>query len=115
MKDLVETIAKALVENPDEVVVTSEESGKSIRIENAESDPRFDGTLFDDLGLRVKTMLCVPLTASGETMSGTHPTAPCVAIASTENAAQTAILATNKQLFICRRLPWFFHPVQKEK
>ena len=33
MKDLVETIAKALVENPDEVVVTSEESGKSIRIE----------------------------------------------------------------------------------
>ena len=33
MKDLVEVIAKALVEHPDEVVVTQKEEGKHITIE----------------------------------------------------------------------------------
>ena len=33
MRELVETIAKALVENPDEVVVTEKASGRSILIE----------------------------------------------------------------------------------
>ncbi len=33
MKELVEVIAKALVENPDEVVVTEKGSGKNITIE----------------------------------------------------------------------------------
>lgn len=33
MKELVEVIAKALVENPDEVVVTEEEEGKNITVE----------------------------------------------------------------------------------
>ena len=33
MKELVETIAKALVEHPDEVVVTEKTSGRSILIE----------------------------------------------------------------------------------
>ncbi|MCD7726546.1 MAG: KH domain-containing protein [Clostridiales bacterium] len=33
MKELVEVIAKALVENPDEVVVTQKEEGKNITIE----------------------------------------------------------------------------------
>ncbi len=33
MKELVEVIAKALVENPDEVVVTQKEEGKHITIE----------------------------------------------------------------------------------
>ena len=33
MKDLVEVIAKALVENPDEVVVTEKEEGKHITVE----------------------------------------------------------------------------------
>ena len=33
MKDLVEVIAKALVDNPDEVVVTEEVNGKNITIE----------------------------------------------------------------------------------
>lgn len=40
MKELVEVIAKALVDKPDEVVVTEEESGKSIvvKLHVAESD-----------------------------------------------------------------------------
>ena len=33
MKELVEVIAKALVENPDEVVVTQQEEGKNITVE----------------------------------------------------------------------------------
>ncbi len=33
MKELVEVIAKALVENPDEVVVTEKEDGRNITIE----------------------------------------------------------------------------------
>lgn len=33
MKELVEVIAKALVDNPDEVVVTEKENGKNITIE----------------------------------------------------------------------------------
>ncbi len=33
MKGLVEVIAKALVENPDEVVVTQKEEGKNITVE----------------------------------------------------------------------------------
>ena len=33
MKELVEVIAKALVENPDEVVVTEKEEGKHVTIE----------------------------------------------------------------------------------
>lgn len=33
MKELVEVIAKALVDNPDEVVVTEKENGKNIIIE----------------------------------------------------------------------------------
>ncbi len=33
MKDLVEVIAKSLVDNPDEVVVTEKDNGKSILVE----------------------------------------------------------------------------------
>ncbi|MCX4322140.1 MAG: KH domain-containing protein [Lachnospiraceae bacterium] len=33
MKELVEVIAKALVENPDEVVVTQKEEGKNVIVE----------------------------------------------------------------------------------
>lgn len=33
MKDLVEVIAKALVDNPDEVTVTENESGKNLTVE----------------------------------------------------------------------------------
>ena len=36
-------------------------TGESVIVEDAASDPRFDGTVFDDGGLVTKTMLCVPL------------------------------------------------------
>ena len=36
-------------------------TGKSVIVEDAANDPRFDGTVFDDNGLETKTMICVPL------------------------------------------------------
>jgi len=36
-------------------------TGKSVMVEDAATDPRFDGTVFDDNGLSTKTMICVPL------------------------------------------------------
>ena len=36
-------------------------TGKSMLVSDAASDPRFDGTVFDDNGLLTKTMICVPL------------------------------------------------------
>ena len=36
-------------------------TGKSVMIADASSDPRIEGTVFDDGGLPVKTMICVPL------------------------------------------------------
>ena len=42
-----------------EGVVTK--TGKSMIVEDAANDPRFDGTVFDDSGLATKTMICVPL------------------------------------------------------
>ena len=43
-------------------------TGKAIRIEDTSTDPRLDGTVFDDAGLSTKTMLCVPLTNQTETI-----------------------------------------------
>ena len=36
-------------------------TGKSVMVTDASNDPRIDGTVFDDGGLPVKTMICVPL------------------------------------------------------
>ena len=36
-------------------------TGKSVIVTDAANDPRFDSTVFDDNGLSVKTMICVPL------------------------------------------------------
>lgn len=36
-------------------------TGKSVMVTDAVSDPRIDGTVFDDSGLAVKSMICVPL------------------------------------------------------
>ncbi len=42
-----------------EGVVTK--TGKSIMMEDASNDPRFDGSVFDDNGLVTRTTICVPL------------------------------------------------------
>ena len=42
-----------------EGVVT--QSGKSVVLDNAPEDPRFEGSIFEENGITVRTMLCVPL------------------------------------------------------
>ena len=42
-----------------EGVVTK--TGKSVMVKDAATDPRFDGTVFDDSGVVTRTMICVPL------------------------------------------------------
>ena len=49
-----------------EGVVT--ETGKTIAIADAENDPRFSPTVFDDQGFKTKTMVCVPLNNARETI-----------------------------------------------
>lgn len=49
-----------------EGVVTK--TGKSVIIEDTEADPRYEGTIFDDQGLKTVTMLCVPLNNTKETI-----------------------------------------------
>ena len=43
------------------------QSGESVIVEDAASDPRFEGTVFDSREFVTKTMLCVPLTDQHET------------------------------------------------
>ena len=49
-----------------EGVVTK--TGKSIMIEDADSDPRFDGSILDDHNLHTTSMICVPLNNTRETI-----------------------------------------------
>ena len=49
-----------------EGVVTG--TGKTIVIADAENDPRFVSTVFDEQGFKTKTMICVPLNHSKETI-----------------------------------------------
>ena len=55
-------------------------TGKSVIVEDAANDPRFDGTVFDDNGLVTKTMICVPLNNLHDVIgcrSSTSRTAAC--------------------------------------
>ena len=42
--------------------------GQSIRIENTADNPKYPGTIYDDVGMAVRTLLCVPLKALDETI-----------------------------------------------
>ena len=54
-------ISNISVENGQGLEGIVTQSGKSVIVEDAAADPRFDGTVFDDSGLVTKTMICVPL------------------------------------------------------
>ena len=56
------------IENGTEIAGLVVKSGKTIRIEDAEQDTRYEDSIFEELGLPVKTMLCVPLTNMHETI-----------------------------------------------
>ena len=54
-------ISNIIVENGLGIEGVVTRTGKSVMVEDAAADPRFDGTVFDDNGLVTKTMICVPL------------------------------------------------------
>ena len=63
MKELVEVIAKALVDNPDEVVVTEKQEGKSLVVE-LHVDPSDMGKVIGKQGRIAKALRCVVKAAS---------------------------------------------------
>ncbi len=74
-----------------EGVVTK--TGKSIMVTDAASDPRFDGTVFDDNGLVTKTMICVPL-------NNLHDVIGCVQIVNKKDGS----LYDEDELQLCERM-----------
>ena len=68
-------------------------SGKSIMVENAANDPRFDGSVFDDNGIVTKTMICVPL-------NNLHEAIGCVQVVNRMDGG----LYDADQLQLCERM-----------
>lgn len=68
-------------------------TGKSVIVEDAASDPRFDGTVFDDNGLSTKTMICVPL-------NNLHDVIGCVQIVNKKDGS----LYDADELQLCERM-----------
>lgn len=68
-------------------------TGKSVMVEDAASDPRFDGSAFDDNGLVTKTMLCVPL-------NNLHDIIGCVQVVNKKDGS----LYDAEELQLCERM-----------
>ncbi len=56
-----EDISNVSIENGIGIEGIVAKTGKSMLVSDAASDPRFDGTVFDDYGIQTRTMICVPL------------------------------------------------------
>ena len=68
-------------------------TGKSVIVEDAANDPRFDGTVFDDNGLTTKTMICVPL-------NNLHDIIGCVQVVNKKDGS----LYDAEELQLCERM-----------
>ena len=68
-------------------------TGKSVIVEDAANDPRFDGTVFDDNGLETKTMICVPL-------NNLHDIIGCVQVVNKKDGT----LYDVEELQLCERM-----------
>ena len=68
-------------------------TGKSLMVADAASDPRFDGTVFDDNGLVTRTMICVPL-------NNLHDVIGCVQIVNKRDGS----LYDEEELQLCERM-----------
>ena len=68
-------------------------TGKSVIVEDAAGDARFEGTVFDDNGLKTKTMICVPL-------NNLHDVIGCVQIINKQDGS----LYDADELLLCERM-----------
>lgn len=69
------------------------QTGKSVFVEDAATDTRFDGTVFDDNDLVTKTMICVPL-------NNTHDVIGCVQIVNKLDGS----LYDEEEMQLCERM-----------
>ena len=86
-------ISNITVENGLGVEGLVTKTGKSIMVEDAVSDARFDGTVFDDNGLVTKTMICVPL-------NNLHEVIGCLQIVNKKDGS----LYNADELQVCERM-----------
>ena len=68
-------------------------TGKSVIVEDALNDPRFDGSVFDDNGLVTKTMICVPL-------NNLHDVIGCVQVVNRKDGS----LFDEEELELCEHM-----------
>lgn len=86
-------ISNIIVENGLGVEGLVTKTGKSIIVEDAAADPRFDGSVFDDNGLVTKSMICVPL-------NNLHDVIGCVQIVNKKDGS----LYDAEELQLCERM-----------
>ena len=86
-------ISNITVENGIGIEGIVTKSGKSMIVEDAANDPRFDGTVFDDNGLVTRTMICVPL-------NNLHDVIGCVQIVNKKDGS----LYDAEELQLCERM-----------
>ena len=68
-------------------------TGKSVIIADASSDPRFEGSVFDDAGVQTKSMICVPL-------NNLHDVIGCVQIVNKKDGSKY----DEEELQLCERM-----------
>ena len=86
-------ISGITVENGQGIEGVVTETGKSIMIEDASRDARFDGSVFDDNGVVTKSMICVPL-------NNLHDVIGCVQIVNKTDGT----LYDGDELQLCERM-----------
>lgn len=86
-------ISDISVENGQGVEGLVTKTGKSIIVENAANDPRFEGAVFDDAGVVTKTMICVPL-------NDLHEVIGCVQIVNKKDGG----FYDEEELKLCERM-----------
>ncbi|MBP5254462.1 MAG: ATP-binding cassette domain-containing protein [Lachnospiraceae bacterium] len=86
-------ISNITVENGTGIEGIVTKTGKSIMIADAADDPRFDGSVFDDSGLKTRTMICVPL-------NNVHDVIGCVQIVNKKDGGRY----DEEELQLCERM-----------
>ena len=86
-------ISNVTVENGIGIEGLVTKTGKSVLLEDASRDPRFEGTAFDDQGLAVKSMICVPL-------NNLHEVIGCVQIVNKKDGGSF----DNEEMKLCERM-----------
>lgn len=86
-------ISNITVENGSGIEGVVTKTGKSVIVEDAVNDPRFDGSVFDDNGVVTRSMICVPL-------NNLHEVIGCVQIVNKKDGS----LYDRDELLLCERM-----------